>query len=93
VDARNFKNLIGCAIGWRTRPQQKAKATAESYRCTVDGFLAYLGDRARLGIEQVMPRDVRTFRDAQVKAGKSPQTANFYVKQLRIPFGLARKLG
>jgi integrase/recombinase XerD len=71
----------------------KAKATSESYRCTVDGFIAHLGDRARLGIEQVTPRDVQTFRDAQVKAGKSPQTANFYVKQLRIPFGLARKLG
>jgi integrase len=65
----------------------------ESYRCAVNHFLRHLGERRKISIELLTPRDFTTYRDALVRAKKSPQTANTYVKMLRIPFNLARKHG
>ena len=39
------------------------------------------------------PKDIRTFRDAQLKAGKAAQTANLIVKCIRIAFNRAKRLG
>ena len=71
----------------------KAKATFNTYRVAVSGFLAHLGPRARIAIELLTPRDFVGYRDALVRSKKSPQTANSYVKMLRIPFNMARKHG
>jgi integrase len=71
----------------------KSKATFNTYRVAVSGFLAHLGARARIAIELLTPRDFTGYRDALVKNKKSPQTANSYVKMLRIPFNMARKHG
>ena len=89
-----FQSVDSWLRGWLAdKTAAKSKATVESYRYTVESFLAHLGERARRSIELVTPRDVQTFRDGHVKAGKSPQTANFYVNLLRIPFNLARRHG
>ena len=42
---------------------------------------------------QLPPKDIQTFRDKQVEAGKSPLTANLAIKHLRIPLNLARRHG
>jgi site-specific recombinase XerD len=72
----------------------KARSTFLGYRKAVNDFLAHLGpERASLGLELVNVRDFQSFRDKQVKEGKTPQTANNVLKILRIPFSLARKHG
>jgi integrase len=89
-----FHSVESWLRGWlEDKSASKAKATASSYRTNMESFIAHLGERAKLGIEQITPRDITTYRDSKVKAGNSPQTANQAVKQLRIPFNLARKQG
>lgn len=71
----------------------KADGTAKRYKRTVDDFLAHVGAKAKAPLSSVVPSDIETFRDAQVKDGKSGMTANMTVKTLRIPFNLARQQG
>jgi integrase len=44
-------------------------------------------------VNQIAPRDVLRFRDAQILDGKNPSTANDQVKIVRMAFTSARKLG
>src|SRR5262249_58594065 len=44
-------------------------------------------------LNQVTPRDVQRFRDAELATGKHPSTCNYAVKHLRIPFNVARRQG
>lgn len=71
----------------------KAPGTAKRYKHTVESFLAFIGARAAKNLSAVKPGDVAGFRDAQIREGKSPATANMTVKTLRIPFNLARRQG
>jgi integrase len=71
----------------------KAVGTAKRYRHTIDTFISHLGSKAGDSISAVTARDIETFRDLQLKEGKSPMTANLAVKTLRIPFNLARRQG
>jgi integrase len=71
----------------------KSGATYLKYRHTIDSFIASLGPRAKRNLNQVTPRDVQRFRDAELEAGKHPSTCNYAVKHLRIPFNVARRQG
>ncbi len=71
----------------------KAKGTTARYRYVVDEFIKSLGTRADTNIGNIRPQDIASFRDLQVKDGKSNGTANMVVKTLRIPFNLARRQG
>jgi integrase len=71
----------------------KSKGTTVRYRHTIDSFITFLGKRAESNIANIRPSDVSTFRDLQVKEGKSNGTANMVVKTLRIPFNVARRQG
>lgn len=71
----------------------KARATMDAYRVAVNGFLAHLGPRAKISLDLLTPRDFTGYRDGLIRSKKSPQTANSYVKMLRIPLNLARKQG
>lgn len=71
----------------------KAKGTADRYRYVINSFLKYLDKRASTNLGNVRPSDIASFRDQQVKEGKSNGTANMVVKTLRIPFNLARRQG
>lgn len=71
----------------------KSNATYQKYRHTIDSFIASLGPRAKRNLNQVTPRDVQRFRDAELTAGKHPSTCNYAVKHLRIPFNVARRQG
>ena len=89
-----FHSVEGWLRDWLAdKTATKTPSTGRAYRCAVESFMDHLGERVRLGIEMVTPGDVRIFRDSLVKAGSLPQTANNYVKILRIPFGRARKQG
>ncbi len=71
----------------------KAKGTAVRYQHTVKTFLAYLGKRSTMNLSGLVPSDFESFRDHQIKEGKSAATANMVIKTLRIPFNLARRQG
>jgi integrase len=71
----------------------KSNATYVKYRHTIDSFIASLGPKAKRNLNQVTPRDVQRFRDAELAAGKHSTTCNYAVKHLRIPFNVARRQG
>jgi integrase len=86
------------AEGW-LREWLEGKAVSRSantcikYSHTVNAFLTHLGSRAKINIAAVIPKDVATFRDAQLATGKHPNTVRYAIKQLRIPFNAARRQG
>lgn len=71
----------------------KSKGTHVKYTHTVDSFLECLGKRSKLNIAAITPKDVLNFRDSQIASGKHPNTVRYLMKQLRIPFNLARRQG
>ncbi len=71
----------------------KAEGTFLKYEHTIEGFLTSLGERAKRNLNQISPRDILRFRDAQIADGKHPRTCNFAVKHLRMPFNVARRQG
>jgi len=86
------------AEGWlrdwlKGKQVAKSEGTFYKYKYTVESFLASLGERAKRNLNQVTPRDIQRFRDAELDAGKHPRTCNFAVKHLRMPFNVARRQG
>jgi integrase len=71
----------------------KSAATAERYRQVAREFLASLGSRAKLSLGHIIPKDIRTFRDVELAAGKSPKTANLSVKIVSAAFNAAFRQG
>jgi integrase len=71
----------------------KAEGTFLKYENSLNGFLASLGNRAKFNANQIAPRDVLRWRDAQIVEGKSPSTANDQVKIVRMAFTSARRQG
>jgi len=58
----------------------KSQGTFARYSSVVEGFIKHLGGFAALDVSALEPRHVRTFRDAEREAGKSPVSCNFAVK-------------
>ena len=71
----------------------KSEGTFYKYKYTIESFLTSLGERAKRNLNQITPRDIQRFRDAELEAGKHPRTCNFAVKHLRMPFNVARRQG
>jgi integrase len=71
----------------------KSEATAERYQQVSREFLESLGNRAKLSLGHVTPKDIRTYRDAELAAGKSPNTANISVKIVSAAFNAAFRQG
>ena len=71
----------------------KAEGTFLKYENAINGFIASVGNRANLNVNQIAPRDVLRWRDAQILDGKSPSTANDHVKIARMAFTSARRQG
>jgi hypothetical protein len=79
---------------WIARKEvTKAKGTTALYRYVIEQFSESLGDRAGTNLGNVRPLDIATFRDEQMKDGKSNGTTNMVIKTLRIPFNIARRQG
>ena len=70
----------------------KAEGTFLKYENAINGFLTSIGNRAKFNVNQIAPRDVLRFRDAQILHGKNPSTTNDQVKIVRMAFTSARKL-
>jgi integrase len=68
------------------------EATVKRYRPIFDGFLNHLGDdRSNARLASVSSQEIESFRAAEIKAGKTPATADFALKVLNGVFEKARK--
>ncbi|MFZ4765943.1 MAG: tyrosine-type recombinase/integrase [Roseimicrobium sp.] len=86
------------AEGWiREWLEQKAAVTKprtmERYRFVLERFLAFIGTKAKRGLEHVRPGEVRAFRQQQLDAGKLPVSCNLEIKIVSMPFRKAQRLG
>jgi integrase len=75
------------------KQQTKSEGTGTRYAHVIDTFIAHLSKRAGLNIAHISPRDVKTFRDAETKAGKAGKTCNLAVKIIGGAFNAARRQG
>jgi integrase len=79
---------------WLTMKEaSKAPGTYKRYKLLVDRFLLGLGKKAKGDLATITMTDVQNFRDAELKEGVSPSSADLAVKTLRIPFNLACSQG
>lgn len=70
-----------------------AKSLAKYEQVCAD-FLTHLGERAKLTLAAIGPKDVRSFRDALAKGGRAPSTVNQVIRKvLSVPFLAAQRLG
>jgi integrase len=68
------------------------EATLKRYKPVFDGFLAHLGDaRANARLASVAAQEIESFRDAELRAGKTSGTAGFALKVLNGVFEDARR--
>lgn len=71
------------------KEQVRAGKTTTRYRQVVRDFLASLGNRANLGLAHIASKDVLTYRNSIIGAGKSARTANLSVKVVSAAFNAA----
>jgi hypothetical protein len=90
-----FKSLETYARDWLASKKVTASpGTFVRYEGIVNEFLAHAGEqRKRSSIEAATSQDVKAFRDAQLREGKSHTTANLALKTLRGMFNDARREG
>lgn len=86
------------ALAWlREWLEQKATTTKPRsfarYRTVIERFIVFLGNKAKGGLQHVRPADVRSYRQAEMDAGKAAHTCNLEVKIISMPFRKAQKLG
>lgn len=77
----------------RGKAISKSPSTHVKYSHTVESFLVHLGSRAQKNVAAIGPKEIASFRDAQINSGKHPNTVRYLIKQLRIPFNVARRQG
>ena len=95
-DARlSFKSLSDYSQGWlQSKKVTASDGTFVRYGGFVNDFIKHVGNhRAAANIDAVTAQDVKAYRDAQVKDGKSQTTANPALKTLRSMFNDARREG
>ena len=90
--------IVTTVEGWlrdwlRGKKISKSPATHEKYASTIEAFISHLGPKAKLTITAVAPRDLASFRDALIDAGRHPHTVRDFLKILSIPFNAARRQG
>ncbi|RHB33376.1 site-specific integrase [Bacteroides nordii] len=64
------------------------EGTAANYRSAINAFEHYLGN-SDLSMNDLTPKMIEAFIDSQTRQGNSPNTAAFYVKQLRAIYNKA----
>jgi len=89
-----FRSLKDFCAEWLESKVARADGTKVRYKKVIEDFLEHMGDRkAGLSIESVTSRDIQSFRDHEVREGKSEQTANLSLKTIRTLFISAHRRG
>jgi integrase len=93
-DTLPFYTAEGWLRDWlRGKQISRSEGTHVKYSHTVESFVEHLGPRAKISIAAISPKDIATFRDAEIASGKNPNTVRYLIKHLRIPFNAARRQG
>jgi len=71
----------------------KAKTTAGRYAQVARNFRESLGRRSKLSLAHITPKDIRAYRDAELAAGNSNNTANDAVRIVSTAFNAALRQG
>jgi integrase len=79
-----------CESWLAAREAETAASTHRRYSDGIQGFLAFLGDRAGNGIDEVTPQQITAYRDALL-GRLAPATVNSYLKIIRRIFRTARR--
>jgi integrase len=64
------RRKVSCANGFRGKRATKAEGTFLKYENAINGFLASIGNRSKLNVNQIAPLDVLRWRDGQILDGK-----------------------
>ena len=76
-----------------SKKEEKAQKTVLKYIQTANHFLSALGAKTRLPMEAIGAADIRIWREALLKEGRSGTTVNDSVKVISSVFEQARRLG
>ena len=92
LDFRSFKEF---ANDWlENKKGRNSTGTLVRYKGVIEGFITFLGEKkADQSIASIIPKDVQTFINSEIKAGKSETTADLVLKTLRSCFNGARRQG
>ena len=91
LDTRSTREHVESYIA-ALRTRGTKEATLKRYSPVFDGFLSHLGSaRANARLASVTPQEIEGFRDAELRAGKSPGTADFALKVLNGVFEDAKR--
>lgn len=91
LDSRSTREHVADYVASLESRGTKA-GTLKRYRPVFAGFLAHLGDaRSNARLASVTTQELESFRDAEVKAGKTPGTAGFALRVLNGVFEDARR--
>lgn len=89
-----FKQTRTYLQEWMQRAAKaKSWRTGLRYKKVVADFLESLGSKAEAAINDIAPRDIQHFVDAEAAAGKSGSSIRIAAKVLNIPFNLAMRQG
>ena len=75
------------------KTQTRAAGTVERYKQVIRDFQSSLGNRVRLALAAITPKDILNFRDAELAECKAPKTANLSVKIVSAAFNAAFRQG
>lgn len=79
---------------WLKRIEQtKSAGTLARYKGTVDAFLASLGGRAEVNLQDITARDIEAFATLRLEGGRSQSTVAVDCKTLNTVFALAMRQG
>jgi integrase len=73
--------------------QVRAGKTGERYRQVIRDFTDSLGDRARLALPHIAPKDIFDYRQSMLDSGMMARTANLSVKVVSSAFNKALRQG
>jgi integrase len=96
--AVNVESLPSASIkAWfetwlETKAIEAEQSTHDRYKCIVDRFTEFLGERANRDLSTLQASDIARFRDREAKE-RARATANLGLKVLRVCFGEAVRQG
>src|SRR5439155_22449545 len=91
----HFQTARAWLKGWieDKKSEKVSERTLLKYEQIVREFLAHLGEKAHAALNEFVDEDLKSFRNALARSGRSASTVNGAIKILHSPFHLAHLKG